>query len=510
MKKLILLFVTVLSMPLLYSQNISDALLYSQGEIEGSARFRALGGAFGALGGDLSAININPAGSAVFSNSFASVSLKFYDNENTTSFFNKINSRSRSNLNINQGGGVFVFQNRKNSKWKKIALSAAYDNTKNYRNYWFANGTNTNSISNYFIANAQGLRLDQISRFTGETVSEAYSNIGSDLGYQHQQAFLGYESFLIEPTVDDNANTSYISNISPGTFDQKYTHSTNGYNGKMAFNIGTQYDNNLYLGLNVNSHFLYYERSTFLSEENENTGSLINSVGFENNLTTNGSGFSFQLGAIYKLSNAFRVGFAYGSPTWLIIEEETSQSIQTKSTNGISLSNGSTFYSDTINPDVINIFPSYRLQTASKVTSSLAYVFSKKGLLSFDYSIRDYSNIKFRPSTDLLFSNLNERITARLKTAHSYKIGGEYKVNQFSFRGGYRFEESPYRDGTTIGNLFGYSMGLGYSFGNTRLDLAYDNTKRSSNNKLFNIGLTDAANISNTTSNVTVTLGFQL
>ena len=32
----------------------------------GSARFQSMGGAFGALGGDLSAININPAGSAVF------------------------------------------------------------------------------------------------------------------------------------------------------------------------------------------------------------------------------------------------------------------------------------------------------------------------------------------------------------------------------------------------------------------------------------------------------------
>ncbi|GAL66736.1 putative hemin receptor [Jejuia pallidilutea] len=46
---------------------------------------------------------------------------------------------------------------------------------------------------------------------------------------------------------------------------------------------------------------------------------------FENNLSTRGSGFSFQLGGILKLTNEFRVGLTYDSPTWYTIEEETSQ-----------------------------------------------------------------------------------------------------------------------------------------------------------------------------------------
>ena len=39
------------------SQNIFDALRYSNDNIEGSARFSAMSGAFGALGGELSALN---------------------------------------------------------------------------------------------------------------------------------------------------------------------------------------------------------------------------------------------------------------------------------------------------------------------------------------------------------------------------------------------------------------------------------------------------------------------
>jgi hypothetical protein len=46
------------------SQEITDALRYSQDNLNGTARFRAMG-CIGALGGDLSSLNVNPAGSAI-------------------------------------------------------------------------------------------------------------------------------------------------------------------------------------------------------------------------------------------------------------------------------------------------------------------------------------------------------------------------------------------------------------------------------------------------------------
>ena len=53
-------------MPSLFAQGFYDALRYSTDEIQGTARFRGMSGAFGALGGDMSAVSLNPAGSAVF------------------------------------------------------------------------------------------------------------------------------------------------------------------------------------------------------------------------------------------------------------------------------------------------------------------------------------------------------------------------------------------------------------------------------------------------------------
>ena len=46
--------------------NPADAVRIGTQQVNGSARFNAMGGAFGALGGDVSALQINPAGSALF------------------------------------------------------------------------------------------------------------------------------------------------------------------------------------------------------------------------------------------------------------------------------------------------------------------------------------------------------------------------------------------------------------------------------------------------------------
>ncbi|WP_298760529.1 outer membrane protein transport protein [uncultured Psychroserpens sp.] len=505
MKKLTILVIGVLSMSNIMAQDISDALRYSQDEIQGSARFRALSGAFGALGGDMSAVSINPAGSAIFSRSHASISLSGLNIDNDVTYFNGQSTSSDSKTDINQGGAAFVFSNNnENSPWRKFVLSVAYDKTANYDDQWSANGQNTNSIDNYFLAFAQGKRLDEISAFPGETISEAYGEIGAFFGFGNQQAFLGYESFILEPDANTDENTIYTSNIAPGTFNQNYNYTSRGYNGKVSFNASAQYDDRLYLGINLNTHFINFERFTSFNESNSNTGSLVTNVGFDNNLLTTGNGFSFQLGAILKLTNELRAGFTYNSPTWLTISEETSQYVETVRNDGSG--NISTF----INPNIINIFPDYRLQSPGKITGSLAYVFAEQGLLSFDYSRRNFKNTKFRPTSDAFFAAQNDIIDDVFKIANTYRVGGEYKVKQFSFRGGYRFEESPYEDDTFYGDLTGYSLGLGYNFGNTRLDITYDQAERTTNNQLYSVGLTDAATLDTNNSNITLTLGFNL
>lgn len=505
MKKFTILAIGVLSMSNIMAQDISDALRFSQDEVQGTARFRALSGAFGALGGDLSAISINPASSAIFKESHISLSLSSLNVDNDVAFFNGRSTSSDSKIDLNQAGAAFVFINRnENASWKKFVLSVAYDKTANYDDQWFASGVNTNSIDSYFLAYAQGRPLDQISAFPGETLDQAYGEIGAFYGFGNQQAFLGYESFILEPVDNTDGNTAYTSNIASGSFNQAYRYLATGYNGKLGFNASALYKDKLSVGLNLNAHFINYERFTGLRESNANAGSLVTDVRFENSLFTTGNGFSFQLGAIFKITNELRAGLSYNSPTWFTIFEETSQSISTFVVDDV---NGD--FTTSINPNIINIFPEYRLQSPGKITGSLAYV-GQRGLLSFDYSRRNYQNTEFRPSSDPFFASQNASMNTLFTTAQTFRFGGEYKYKQFSFRGGYRFEESPYEDESFYGDLNGYSFGIGYNFGNTRLDFTYDHANRTVNNELFSVGLTDAATLDTVNSNFTLTLGFSI
>ena len=502
----------LMSMSYLIAQDISDAVRYSVDEIQGTARFRAMGGAFGALGGDMSAVNINPAGSAIFNNSHASLSLGYLDINNDVTCNvqnsnNPTNSFENSFFDINQVGAAFVFANSNpDSPWKSFTLSAAYDRVADFDDDWVANGINPNtSIVEYFFQFANGQRLDEISAFPGETISQAYSEIGSAFGFGNQQAFLGYEGFIINPINDTDDNTLYERNINGSNFEHNYGYSSRGYNGKMAFNLAANYNDKLYFGLNLNAHFINFERTTLFDESSPNATSGVTSVSFDNNLLTTGSGFSFQLGGIAKLTEEFRVGLSYNSPTWYRISEETNQFLATTR-----IENG-TNISQTVNPNVTNIFPEYRLQSPGKITGSLAYVFGKKGLFSFDYSIKDYSSAQFRPTSDVLFASLNTEINDVLASAAAtYRFGGEYRYKNFSFRGGYRFEESPYVDDTVFGDLTAYSAGLGYNFGNFNLDVAFTQSERDINNQLYNVGLTDTALVQSKFTDIILTLGFRI
>lgn len=495
-----------------FSQNITDAVRYSNDNVQGTARFRAMSGAFGALGGDMSAVSINPASSAIFNNPHISLSLSNTNRDNTTSYLNTSNNITDSSFDLGQIGGAFVFKNANtNSPWKKFVLSLSYEQTQNFNDQFYSSGINTNSIDSYFIQTTLNqdipfgiLKLQDFGNGNIEYIEDAYADIGSAYGYDHQQAFLGYWSGIIDPVNLDNEtnddNVDYVSNIAPGTFNQQHSYTSTGYNGKFGVNAAIQHQDNLYLGINLNSHFIDYEKFTSFRETNNNDGSLVNNVLFENLLRTTGTGFSFQIGAIYKLSQHFRIGASYDSPTWYRIDEETVQNIDTN------IADADIRYI----ADIINIFPQYKLQTPSKITGSAAIILGKKGLISFDYSRKDFSKTKFKPESDSHFTTQNNLISSSLKAANTYRIGGELRHKQLSFRGGYKIEESPYVNENAYGDLKGYSLGLGYNFGAFKLDLAYENSERDMNYQLYDIGLTDISRVNANNSNVTLTMSFNL
>lgn len=480
--------------------NTAMALRYAIDNTMGTARFRGLSGAFGAVGGDLSSLNVNPAGTAFFNSNIAGGTLNNYNIKNNSNYFGGITSDNNSTLDFNQLGGAFVFTNtNEKSDWRKFTLAINYEKTNDFENNIYSQGTNPNrSIADYFTAFANGPVAG-----SGIPENDLINNDYENLNFGAQQAWLGYNTYIINPS---GAN-SYVSNAPDGTFFHKNLFSSTGYNGKLAFNFASSYKDKIYFGLNLNAHFTDYTQSSIVYESNNNSKNTdrptLNYVNFQNDLHTYGSGFSLNLGAIAKLTNDFRVGLSYESPTWYLLTDELTQLLYTK----YNLNATSPESSKIFDRDIIIIYPDYKLQTPSKYTGSMAYIFGKKGLISFDYTVKDYSNTQFKPKNQEYYNTLNTTMSNELKSASEFRLGAEYRIKQISLRGGYRFEESPYKNGKTMGDLNGYSAGLGYSFGDSRIDLAYSYAQREYYQSLLSRN-TDAAKINSKNNNVTLSYTF--
>lgn len=516
MKKYFIFLMTGLSIGLIQAQDISDALRYSQSNINGTARFRAMGGAFTALGGDLSAISLNPASSVVFNNNQAGFTLVNYNVNNKSDYFGTERSRSKTSFDVNQAGVVFVFKNYdEESKWKKFAVSVNYDNLANFNNKTYTQGINTNSsIGDYFLNQANGVSLDMLQVGGGYSPEGWYERLGNYAnGSQLQNAFLGYHTYLIEANNNNPDNEDYYSNIPTGVYNQSNVVTQSGYNGKVNFNFATQYTDRFHFGINLNAHVVNYAKTNSFLEYNSNSitdplEEVVRDVYYETDLYTYGTGFSFQLGGIFKVTNGFRLGASYESSTWYRLNDELKQYISVLREQDVANPNGELVEGYFYSPSV-QIFPEYTIQTPSKYTVGGAYVFGNKGLVSVDYSVKDYSSTQLKSDSDDFYSSQNQLMEDVLTTAYELRVGAEAKVKEWSFRGGYNFEQSPFENGKTVGDLQQYSLGFGYNFGATKLDLTYSRSQREYNQSLFTAGLTDAPNIEMTTDNVFLTLLFE-
>jgi len=488
------------------AQDITDGLRYSTDANSGTARFNALSGAFGALGGDFSAIGINPAGGAVFIKSAAAGTISGMDTDNSSTYFNGKTKSIDTDVNLNQAGAIFIIKKQsENSKLNKISVGFNYQTTQNYNNELFIKGSGNTSIGEFFRNQAEGVSLELLQLQSGESISDLYAYLGENEGTSAQNAFLGYQGFIIDPIdSEDPFNTQYYSNIVSGNFDQEYLILSEGGNNKFSINVAAQVNDKFYFGINLNTHTIDYQQRTLFYEDNSNEGSSIGQVIYENNLGVDGIGFSAQIGAIVKIKNNFRVGLSLESPTWYSISEEAAQYLETRSLG---------FNPELvtrIDPRVLNIYENYNLSTPGKVTASAAYIFGTQALISFDYSFKDFGSIDFDTfnydSND--FNELNNSIEDTLKGASSFRLGGEYRINQLSLRAGLRYEESPYKKKETSGDLSGFSLGFGYNFGNYNLDLSYARAEQERKQQLYATGLTDSASIDSTLSTIALTFGF--
>ncbi len=454
-------------------QFIEDAKRYGFQSLEGTARYVSMGGAFNALGGDISSITDNPAAAGVFLYPEISVSMRALANNFQSEYFGQKSSLIPSTpIDINQAGFVFIMNSTNEEEdFTKISFAFNYKRKQNFKSKFNVAGTNNKSgLDDYFLYYSQGVMLKNLLLFPEETIPEAYQDIGENLDFASQQAFLGYHGYFINPLVENDDNTQYTSNsnLEGKSLDHSFFVKETGYQSEYNFTISAQYKDFLYLGMSINSYGIEFDRNDILNETGYSSESPLIDSQFENILSTVGEGFSMQIGGILKSKN-FRLGLSYRTPIWYDFNDETSQYLKTEFSNDTPV---------ILNPKVLNVY-NYKLIVPSKTSIGLAYVFGKKGLLSFQYGKIKYQNLRFDvTNNDLHLKEQNSIISNNLEPATNLRFGGELRIEKLSFRLGYYSEKSKkYSVQSLDGSEYNsFSGGFGYDFSGSNFSLGIANS----------------------------------
>ena len=309
MKRLSLIFLLVLSIgSISFAQNADDALRYSRLFYSGTARFMSMGGAFTALGGDISTLSQNPAGIGVFRSSEVTITPQL-GHFKSTSLFNTSNAEDYLyNFNLGQGGLVAnLIKNESESGLVSLNIGYSFNRTNNLTQSIVINGkSSSSSLLDYWVDKAEGFYPDELA----SSVADAYD------------ASLGWRTYVIDSL--SGSSTSYgtvYSNYGdnpPSVYGQnmKRVITNDGYTGEHAISIGGNYSNKLFFGATLGINTLSYESKY---EHSESTVAALPSLFTDFNYTLyykdNGTGFNLKLGAIYKPIEILRIGFAFHSPT---------------------------------------------------------------------------------------------------------------------------------------------------------------------------------------------------
>lgn len=475
MKKNITLTLFIISCKLLLSQNQIDALRYSFQIPDGSARYMGLNGAFGALGGDISAIAINPANMSIYKKSEFLIASQIYYNGSSSSFMQKKAYDSKYNFNIPLAGSVFVFDNMNSIDWISTQLALGYIRTNNFNyNYSISSDIPTNTLLNLY--------LNQVNE-TGTSIKYPFD------------AELAYNTHLINPLPGDSLHYSAVINEANSI--QKNI-SSQGRNDEFFVSFSGNFRDKLLMGIYVGVPTInYYEQSKYkeIAKENDTTTSFNNFIRYEN-LTTTGRGINAKLGFLFKASDWLRFGLAFYSPDFYRLTDNWNAQIDAEFDTAS--------YSAKSPQGIFN----YRLTTIPKIIGSVGIILGKYGLLSADYEFLDYSQALLH-SNDYPFYNENEAIKESYKQSSILRIGTEWRANPLYFRTGYAFYESPYKQETgNDGSVQSFSLGLGYRVSDYFFDIAYVYALKSENLYLHSLS-NDAVHITNAFHKITFSFGYK-
>lgn len=410
------------------AQTEFEALRYIQTDINGTARYMGMAGAFGALGGDPSAIKDNPAGLGIYRRSEILGTLGIQSQINNSTWNGMSAQSDLLKFKTNNFSLVLASPTWKAENGKTGLLSSnftfAYNKLKDF-----------NRTLNIKSGNSAASMTDFLASFTGNTPSRELAYVNSpyyepfDNTNVSWLSELAYEGKLMVESVDNN-NSSWNSFLNSNELIKPaYQLHEKGKVDEYSFGWAGNFDNKIFLGGTLNYQSLKYSLTSTYSEQYSAGGYMA----LNDSINTTGKGVNLKLGIIACPADFLRLGFSVHTPTLLYMHEEYYSTLNYNSTEEGSISTPKG-YSD------------YQIQTPVTLNTSVAFIIGKKGLVSAEYSWVNYNGTRMLSDDGNAekFEKENDGVRTNLKNSRTIKLGGEYKItSNISLRAGYANSSIP-------------------------------------------------------------------
>lgn len=495
MKRYYILAMMVATSVAALAQDYTYAERFGRVDPQGSARSQAMGGAFGALGADMTSSAINPAGFGVYRASELGMTLGVNTrNIDTSTPLSAVKESSKdTHLNLLQIGGVLSAQNiRQESGIVGHSFAVTYNQLADYdAMYTLRNNRSRNSLLDYFVGDR---RAD--NQFEAQLAWDAEALLSY---YEYDQR---REDANGNPILDSNNNEiwdtyhidvdhnmwEYPYETEDGiAFDPQmrtdvvnksgninvYRHfNDRGEKGEFALNYAQNIANKLFWGVKMGVVSHEFKREMYHEERfggEPAYDNVPNYFYYHSTLKQEATGFALGAGVIYVPVQELRLGLAVHAPTFYSTTDITESSFRVGDED---------VYLSPINEW------SYRYTAPARVVFSAAGVIGRLGIISADYEFEGMRSSKFRNSEesnseDQFYEDLSEDVRNSVNNVHKIRLGAEIKpIQMLALRGGYKMQTSPYSSGildTKYKNR-DISGGIGLRFSNVYVDLSYVNS----------------------------------
>jgi hypothetical protein len=499
MIKKFLILISVLTGYSVFAQDDIDAMRYSQTGFYGDARFTAMAGSFGALGANLSCMNFNPAGIAMYRNGefvftpgvkFQSVNTSHYDNT-AGDFVSKVNISN-------------------------IGFVSAWNSKNNYP-------PSSRQYTDFNQRNAFGISYNRMADFNTNVTIQGYpsnSSIVNDFvnaaqGYGPASLNPTYEWLAYQSGVIYNVNDTlhYKGDITtaphPNPLAQTKTIKTSGRMGELAFSFAHAFNDQFYLGATMGVPSVKYTRqSTYTESDYKSTIPYFRSLEYNEQLVTSGTGINLKIGGIYRINENLRVGAYVHTPTRINLTDNYQYSMNTTFDNYVYVP----FQNDTALTGSANTsgYFKYRVTTPARAGASVCYIYKKLLAVNADAEFVNYASAKMKDAGNYL-NGVNLIIAQKYKSTLNLRIGAELNIRPVVIRVGYASYGSPFGQVLT-GKFVRNTLSGGVGFRGPRnvyIDLGLMYTQWSEDYYVYSARFVNPTQITNSVVYFTATLGIK-